>query len=92
MKDMLIVHSIAFELELSSDLGARVAALIDITIMKVRRKIGLDISLANLIEMAKEIVNKAISEFKKMLTKRYTKPKYDKPNNVGDVVVGGKRI
>lgn len=87
---MLIVHGLAFELELSPTIGARVAASIDVTIMKVRRKIGLDVSLENLVEMAKEIVNKAIEEFKKMLTKRYTDTKYDKPNTVGDVIVGGK--
>lgn len=64
---------------------------VDITIMKVRRKISLlSIKLAELVKLGKAIADKAIAELKKMISKRYTDTTYDKPNNVGDVVVGGK--
>lgn len=91
-KELFILHGISFEAAFSPSLENKVAASIDLTVMKVRRKLSLEINLASIVEMGKAIVNKAIADLKKMFTVRHEEPSYDKPNNAGDVILSGKFV
>ncbi|XP_048589634.1 uncharacterized protein LOC5511196 [Nematostella vectensis] len=87
LADTFTLNSISFQTELSSALKASVSAKADVTIFQVRRVFDVTLSLDNLKKMALIIASRAVEEFKKIVSPRFSKPLYDNPGNEADYVI-----